>query len=1156
MITNTSNSFMSFLLIFLFLKQAVAGYSQTAIDTLNFGDSLITTDNYYRQILWEKGKAGLYDAKDNRLIIKPEWDMLVVCGADDVIGKKGDQMALISAKDGVVLKSNSADVILFGVDSEESPLEQLQIGEQRYSIVNNHHSHTSYRVFDDKLNYANKYRNGISQYAENILLVKHNSLREVQKYDMDGDPVFDKNTKPIKEIIGSQSARFFDTSKQRFLNLAYKNASICPSGVLVETSQGKLGLLDKGLNTIINPKYKNQWTANDSIKIFGLFDIKLHQSLESENISYIKQGKMGLAFLDLEQLWFFEILPARYDLIVKDHLVITNDTIYLLDENFKEINNLKSSFHFSYMVDELEGLGAYKVDSSYFDFKKPYAAIKYFYSLIDPEIDIKKINKKRYQVQINTSRTTPLLDEFGALVYDDYGYRLFDLTGGKYAGVYDISKQEWEIEPVYEFIAETENGYVAWESKEKLIYLKDKENFESLMEDAEVDTGLVMKYLLPSGSQVFNAVDNNPEMYYTVHGKMGMFDLRAYPELPTIIKKAEQDYISYFEDLGVYVHINNGLFSFSYNSAETIKLPKIPQKNISFEESDYSLYVSIDGERFRLIEKDGKNHWSIDKTKNYAKKIYEIELLSDGNILHNVDCYELTELLGDYDEGTELVSGITQGGVYNPKDNRWAIAPQSSVELKDNGFIVYHIPDFYQDTVYLGYVSADYEYKTEVDYDGVAILEDVVLVRKNNKISLLNFHAEEIFKPFVYKGYSIGYRDGFIFSPYQEQFDEFGDPIYDEFGDPMVLENIIKDKAGNNITIPYRGMMLFSNGIVLIEKETEKGFKYGFYDLKNKKLLHEPTFDILDYSENDKIWIKKEGKWDLAEVGAGVTFSQNKYDDANFFWCNEDAYATVLKDGKTGLLTLDNIEVLPLEYDSIIIPDAESDFLNLLITIKSGKYGLYDVLTKKTILEPEYISLSIGTEKELYVQSKAGYGAFLLNSIKKDGSFDWSIKPNNPYPLNWFVAKEFLETGAENKKGVIDLSKSILVPYEYGQISLLYTYLHNDIKQEELMSKKYIVVSKDINSRLKAGLYESSKNLIIPCKYHSIAIFDAEAELMFVSKIVDEKELFGIWSIKKSKEVVPCEYIFEYRFVNDQYVYIFNKENKSFSFEELLNKYN
>lgn len=163
------------------------------------------------------------------------------------------------------------------------------------------------------------------------------------------------------------------------------------------------------------------------------------------------------------------------------------------------------------------------------------------------------------------------------------------------------------------------------------------------------------------------------------------------------------------------------------------------------------------------------------------------------------------------------------------------------------------------------------------------------------------------------------------------------------------------------ITEPkYDSMIYFGNNYYLVCKKMSSKLKCGTLDLNGNEIIpmqYDSIFPKMKYYQMEK---DNTGKFQLVLKDEKVPMM--KTNDENSYFINPLNNIVVVKDGKTGMLSLTNEEIFPVEYDEIGMNGYQTQggkMSQFIVLKKDGQYGVvmknYDPSTQQTlqsIIEP------------------------------------------------------------------------------------------------------------------------------------------------------------------------------------------------------------
>lgn len=221
-------------------------------------------------------------------------------------------------------------------------------------------------------------------------------------------------------------------------------------------------------------------------------------------------------------------------------------------------------------------------------------------------------------------------------------------------------------------------------------------------------------------------------------------------------------------------------------------------------------------------------------------------------------------------------------------------------------------------------------------------------------------------------------KNGNVKIPFQFEYSEFWFNYNHHFG--VFSEGVATmrksgkwgyiDKNGNTV-IPYMytHASCFHKGVAAVGKLINNEVRFGLIDKHNNVVLpfefESCRFSSSIYSPGSVYVVSKNSKWGVYSP-AGVCITSCQYDRIDGFF---GGYATVVKDGKQGLLDEHNHLLIPCEYEACLY-DARA---KVVYVVKDGKQGILD-LNNQIIVPTEFDQVGVYdyTKANLFFVEKKG----------------------------------------------------------------------------------------------------------------------------------------------------------------------------------------
>lgn len=263
-----------------------------------------------------------------------------------------------------------------------------------------------------------------------------------------------------------------------------------------------------------------------------------------------------------------------------------------------------------------------------------------------------------------------------------------------------------------------------------------------------------------------------------------------------------------------------------------------------------------------------------------------------------------------------------------------------------------------------------------------------------------------------------------------------------------------------------------------------------------------------------QIPFEKDGKWGIIDIPSNKTILKPKYSYIRDF---KDGFAVVFNNkNKAGVINSKGIEVIPCEYDDIVLPFVEFKGSNF-IWVKKGKWGLssdkyktkflYDEIYETPIGVIAYLSEDYQGEQYQDYITKGWYrfidtsgrpldyvnkdmphypisdeiwliGKDIYNS-KGEKLYSGIVDIKQLYPNNFIVLKNPMTDSHVNYDNVIDKNTGLLIDSNKCLIDTIVCDI--DLDLGNIGGTKYLCSYIDIEGNKKFALYKlNQKKLLIP----------------------------------------------------------------------------
>ena len=316
--------------------------------------------------------------------------------------------------------------------------------------------------------------------------------------------------------------------------------------------------------------------------------------------------------------------------------------------------------------------------------------------------------------------------------------------------------------------------------------------------------------------------------------------------------------------------------------------------------------------------------------------------------------------------------------------------------------------------------------------------KNILKYSKNGKYGIIDLSGKKITKPIYEEISTLQFKEGELLV---KKSDKYG--VINNRGTTLVkpnYDNIEVDKF-------YEEQIEYKNAGYVVSKKTDKGYRYGYVNLKGKEEIEVKYNDlhrITDIDSKDIYIIYAEnGKYGLAKNGENII--ENNYQSIIYNESNNTL--TVVKGKKNGVFSIDGKEIVPIEYKQIDITGnyiyATDSDENVKIFETNGKES--DIGENVAIIDIE------NTDYKIQIQTE-------------DGKTNYSIYKNNRKVtkkeyiyIEYLDSNYFIACNENGKLGIIDDNEKTKVDFNYNSIheidgTKMIETLNNNTKITEIYS--------------------------------------------------------------------------------------------------------
>ncbi len=555
-----------------------------------------------------------------------------------------------------------------------------------------------------------------------------------------------------------------------------------------------------------------------------------------------------------------------------------------------------------------------------------------------------------------------------------------------------------------------------------------------------------LRKLIPGAIKILG-LSGTDQVHYlgkTGHGVYHLDSVKQEGVIPPMYEllvhsPAADGYLGYKDGKIVFIYRNGAVSDFV--ATKSLRTGYI---FISEEESQYA-YLEIDGKKaFRSGYSTDAWQKEVTGRLSYMGEYSITKEAGDQLIVSN---YERKEewISDEWGEVYELVyHDYFNSGVYSLPKKEWVIKPEYAIIKAANpGYVVAKTNGTKEGSSFVyGYIGSDSKLSIPIEYDQLTPTGKGFIATKDDKTGYIDFNQKELI-PFNSKYNLMEYRDGYLVVSGKREW------LFDDYGDEYSVQGPGQcwDVTGKEIKMyDQKFYHLLPNGravtlAVRDEKEEYSEELYGIVDLKQKRNIAYNMFDDFIEADQDRIWLKRDKKWQLNKMGSGLQpIGSGKFDQVGMAGTPDRWF--VDRSENVGVVDLNLKSIVPIEHKAMYksprwshtfpkITNVNGDYFGAFW--KNDKFNLYNVTTGKKLLSEAYSEIKIGQDG-IVTASKDGMDG--VTSIERlAGGKNWIID------TKYKTAPERVDQGwittTENGKGFYTLEDGHVLKDQYQDISII-----------------------------------------------------------------------------------------------------------------------
>ena len=333
----------------------------------------------------------------------------------------------------------------------------------------------------------------------------------------------------------------------------------------------------------------------------------------------------------------------------------------------------------------------------------------------------------------------------------------------------------------------------------------------------------------------------------------------------------------------------------------------------------------------------------------------------------------------------------------------------------------------------------------ELDWDSseIPFEKSALKFKQKGKYGLIDFDGNIIAKAKYDEIESLDFQEGLLVVKKKGKYG-----VININGDYILKEKYDIIKSNEN----YQAVNQIENVGFIVGNLTSNGYKYGYVNYKNQKILnieYDQIEIINDIDENNTYFIAfKDGKAGFYNNKYNIL--KNVYDDIIY---NEYNNCLIIeKDGKQGIFKINGEMLLAIEYDNIFM---SGRYINAR---KENDVEVYDYTNMSKISINNVIGLNETLENDKYVIAISRDEKYKIIDVKNN-----KLK-NEEYDYLEYVGNDDFIAYKEGKFGIVNVSGKVIVEFKYDDLQRVPNeqIIRGELKEDDVLTVQYLDYSGNV----------------------------------------------------------------------------------------------
>ena len=307
------------------------------------------------------------------------------------------------------------------------------------------------------------------------------------------------------------------------------------------------------------------------------------------------------------------------------------------------------------------------------------------------------------------------------------------------------------------------------------------------------------------------------------------------------------------------------------------------------------------------------------------------------------------------------------------------------------------------------------------EYDNINLIEihdsiyekDILTYEKNEMYGLLGITGKTITNAKYEEIFNLGYKNGEVVI---KENGKYG--IIDQNGNIKIKSEYDLIQADGYYT-EEKGYTISG---YIVQKITNEGYRYGYYDSDGSKVLNEEYNQlsrITQIKSNDiYLMAAKNGQYGVFINNSKIINTQYQEIDYN----SDLEIFIVERTGKFGAINLKGVQILKPEYTELQINGI------YIYTVKDEERKVWDTTGNEVNIPFEAVIQK--TNSEYFIRSESGNYSILNSKFEPISNKTYKY-------LEFCYDNYFIATNEQDKVGIIDIQENIVVDFKYDVIQVI-----------------------------------------------------------------------------------------------------------------------